>query len=138
MARERCVVKTAQYGRLFEPGEIRTITRFNQEGDPIVSEHFRLVEDYEEVDPRDVYSDEELEAKRRESASLDKTAAILSALQKLDARDDGDWTSSGLPSVQRVHLLAGVEVQRSDIIAAAPDFDRKSWAEVQEAQSASS
>lgn len=124
MAQERCIRRTAQYGRLWEIGEVREVNDFNEEGDPVVSQHFRLVEDGEDLEDSKVFDKEDLIQKRREIGERDKTSAILHALNKLNPEDDGDWTSSGQPSVQRVHTLTDFDVSRADIQMAAPDFDR--------------
>lgn len=136
MAQERCIRRTAQYGRLWEVGEIRTVEKFNDDGKAVISQHFTEVLKDEAFDPNKLYDEEEVRARQAETQVRDKTSAILNALRKLDADDDGNWTANGYPSVQKVHLLVDFEVTRADIQAAAPDFDRKSWAETQKAEAA--
>jgi len=134
MARERCIRRTAQYNRLWEVGEIRTIENFNEEGKAIVSDHFVEVKKDETFDPNKAYDQEDVKKRQAETQVRDKTSAIINALRKLDADDDANWTVNGYPSVQKVHILTDFEVTRADIQAAAPDFDRKSWAETQQAE----
>lgn len=56
---------------------------------------------------------------------------IRTALGKLDAKEDAHWTDAGLPSVQAVRELAGIEtVSRGDINILAPKLTREEAAKV--------
>jgi hypothetical protein len=51
---------------------------------------------------------------------------ILQALQQLDATDDGQWTQDGLPKLDVVARLAGVEkVGRQEVVNLAPQLNRE-------------
>lgn len=125
MAQERCIRRTAQFGRLWEPNEVRTVTKFDDEGRPVFSQHFRPVEDDEKVDIGDLYDPELAADTKRASAMRDKTTAIRSALERLDVNNDSHWTAQGLPAVQQVHLMTDFEVSRAEIQAAFPEFSRE-------------
>lgn len=125
MAQERCIRKTAQFGRLWYPGEVRTIDKTNDDGLPIVSSHFRLVEDEEKVDEKDYFDPKEVEEKRKESGLRDKRAGITRALETLDPDNDAHWTQKGEPSLQHVFAQTSFEVSRGALREVWPDFDRK-------------
>ena len=124
MAQERCVRKTAQHGRLWLPGEVRTIDAHDESGRPIVSPHFRLVESDEMVSEDEVYSPEDVAVRRREAGLRDKRAAITQALRALDPEDNSHWTRKGEPSLQKVFGLTSFEVSRAVVREVWPDFDR--------------
>lgn len=127
MPKERCVRKVPVHGRLWQPGEVREISDFDEKGDPIITNHFRLVEDDEDIDLSQVFDQEELKAKIKESNERDQDAAIKAALDKLDPDNPRHWTRDGRPSLQVIHQETGLtELKRADIHAAAPDFDKKS------------
>jgi hypothetical protein len=50
---------------------------------------------------------------------------IREALAALDPADASDWTGTGLPSMDAIRSLAGPEVTRAQVDAAAPGFCRK-------------
>ena len=134
MPQERCIRPTAVHDRRWEVGEIRTIDQFEDDGTPIVTPHFRLVEDDEKVDPSKVHSQDELREKRREIGQRDKSAAVLKALDSLDPDEARHWTQQGLPSIQEVCLRSDLDLTRSEVNAIAPGFDRKSHREAREAE----
>lgn len=49
--------------------------------------------------------------------------AILDALRQLDPNNEDHWTNAGAPAVAVVSDLAGEDLKRADITAAAPEFD---------------
>lgn len=56
----------------------------------------------------------------------DRFAKIRDALSKLDTTEDGDWTQGGLPSVDRMKALTGIEdLKRDEIGNAVPGFSRE-------------
>lgn len=125
MAQERCIRKCVSQGRLWTLGEVRTAGVNAETGKPEAHVHFRLVEEDEAVDERDVYSDEKVKEARRESGMRDKRAAITKALYALDPDDDAHWTRNGDPAVQAVYVNVDFEVSRNEISAALPGFDRE-------------
>lgn len=86
MAKERCIRVCAVHGRRWDVGEIREIDTFDADGMPVVTPHFRLVEEEESVDPAEVHGGEELQRKLEEAAAIDKEVAVNRALEKLDPR----------------------------------------------------
>jgi len=125
MAQERCIRRTAQFGRLWLAGEVRTIDKEDERGHPVVSDHFRLVESGEAVEDRDAYDDEAVAEKRKESGLRDKTAGITAALEKLDCDDDTHWTRKGDPSLQQVFKHTDFEVSRGAVREVWPEFNRE-------------
>lgn len=126
MPQERCIRKTAQYGRPWLVGEVRDITEFDDDKSPIVSQHFRLITDDEQVDPDQEYRPIELEEKLKHAAEIDKSAVLTTALSKIDHDNDRHWTPDGRPSIQFVCQQAGgIDVTRAEVLAAAPDLERR-------------
>ena len=123
MAQERCFNRTFQYHRLWTPGEIRTAD-VDDAGKPVASDHFRLVEGEEEVEERNVFSDEKVKEARQQAGQRDKRAAIERALYDLDPDDDSHWTRAGDPAIQAVFGRVDFEVTRNEIRSILPDFDR--------------
>jgi len=121
---ERCVIKTPRHGRLWKVGECRAITDFDEDGDPVVTDHFRLVKKGEGIAPDDIHDPSLVAEKKLEMGLLDKRAGIEAALKKLDPDDDESWTQKGAPSIQRLHLISGTEITRSEVIETWPEFDR--------------
>ena len=69
----------------------------------------------------------EEEQKRSEGAvtTRQEATATREALLKLDHKDDEHWTDSGLPSVNAVRDIAGINtISRADIAALAPNLTR--------------
>ena len=55
-----------------------------------------------------------------------KMVSIPAALRLLDPKNDGDWTSDGLPLIDRIQeLLNDQTVTRAEITAADPEFCRE-------------
>lgn len=125
MAQERCIRRCLVYGRSWQAGEVRTIQDHDERGQPIVTDHFRLVEGDEKVDDRDFHDPELVKEKRREAGTRDKRAALTQALNQLDPDDDSHWTARGLPSLSKLHTMTDFEVSRGDVREAYPDFDRE-------------
>ena len=134
MAQERCYRANHQYGKKWNPGEIRTIDKFDEEGRPAVSDHFRLVGRDEAVDEDKVFDKTEIEERKKESHQRDKRTAILEALDKLDPERDGDWTARGYPSMSALAAHLDIEVTRDEVTAASPDFDREKAYALKDAQ----
>lgn len=124
MPKERCVRKCPAHGRLWLPGEVREISDFDEDGQPIVTDHFRLIEDDEQVDLEKVYDQDELKQKKAESNARDREAAIKTALQKMDPDNSRHWTRGGLPSLQFLCTETGLDLTRGEVHAVAPDFDQ--------------
>lgn len=57
---------------------------------------------------------------------------LREALESLDPRDDGHWTSNGIPRVDVVSGLVGREVLRQEITDAAPELTRSTLAAARE------
>jgi len=106
-------------------GEIRTADQEDERGQLTPSSHFRFVEEDEQVDPRKVYSEEDLAEKRREAGLRDQRSAIEKALYALDPEDDSHWTRMGDPSLQVVHKLVDFDVSRAKLREVMPGFDRE-------------
>lgn len=126
--KERCYRACLQYGRRWEMGEERAVDNFDENGKPIASPHFRV------VDAKDAPSDPEREyltPKQRASdqeAELrgDRVFAIRAALEQLDPEVNSHWAVKGAPSLQRVHAITGLDdLQRGDLLEAWPEFDRE-------------
>lgn len=55
----------------------------------------------------------------------DRNAAIRSALSRLDPSKDADWTAAGLPAMDRVKELSGLDdLGRAEVGEAVPGFSR--------------
>lgn len=56
----------------------------------------------------------------------DRNAKIKDALSRLDTSENADWTQGGLPSVDRMKELTGLEdLKREEIGTAVPGFNRE-------------
>lgn len=56
---------------------------------------------------------------------VDRNAAIRSALSRLDPSKDADWTAAGLPAMDRVKELSGLDdLGRQEVGEAVPGFNR--------------
>lgn len=124
MALERCIRQTAQYERFWQVGEVRTVSRTDEQGNPLVSDHFRLVGGEEKISDKDFYDPALVEEKRKESGMRDRRAGITRALEQLDPDDDDHWTRRGEPSIQKVFALTSFEVSRGALREVWPEFDR--------------
>lgn len=49
---------------------------------------------------------------------------IIAGLLKLDVEDDAMWTADGLPKVDTLETITGLNLSRAEITAAAPQFTR--------------
>lgn len=124
---ERCYRTCLVYGRRWNIGDVRLIERFDEDGKPIVTEHFRLVEPGERVTDEELKLPKNIEVDR-EMASMrnDRQTNIRKALEQLDPDSNGDWTQKGQPSLQRVYAISRLDdIQRGDIVDAWPEFDRE-------------
>lgn len=125
MPQERCVKKCAVYGRMWVVGEVRDIDRFEEDGTPIVTDHFRLVEEDESVEAEDLFDKDELREKQAEANRRDLGAALASAIEKIDTENDRHWTRDGRPSLQFLSGETDQNLTRAQVQAMAPDLDRE-------------
>lgn len=124
MAKERCFRTCLQYGRRWEVGESREVDRFDGDGQPLASPHFRLVEAGEVETSKEVFTPKQQADIEFAELRGDRVFGIRKALEALDPNNNNDWTIKGQPSLQRVFAITGFELQRADIIEAWPEFDR--------------
>ncbi len=124
MARERCYKVCLQYGRRWMMGEEREISSFDDNGLPVASPHFRIVQPGEADDTKVVLTKEQQSAEDYSALRGDREFGIRKALEALDPADNNHWTIKGQPSLQRVFAITGFEIQRADIVEAWPEFDR--------------
>jgi len=124
MFQERCIRRSVSQGRLWGVGEVRNVKNCDEDGNPVVSPHFRLVGPTESVSNKEYHSPEAVADAKINASLEDKAAAITNALGLLDPDNDGDWTVQGYPLVQRVHTITGMEITRGDLQEAYPEFDR--------------
>lgn len=125
MPQERCVRKCAQHGRMWLVGEVRDIDAFEDDGTPIVSDHFRLVEEDEVVEDTDMFDKTELREKRVEASKRDLSAALSRAIESIDPENDRHWTKDGRPSLQFLSGETDQSLTRAQVQAMAPDLDRE-------------
>jgi hypothetical protein len=123
MPQERCVRRCLTDGRVWEVGEVRE-AKANEDGDIVITDHFRRVGDDEVVVDKEVHSPEAVARAKKESNDLDRGAALVSALDRLDPEDNSHWTARGYPSIAALHLETALELTRSEVSAAYPGFDR--------------
>ncbi len=125
--RERCYRTCLQYGRRWEIGEEREVSSFTEDGQPIATTHFRLVEGSEPPadDSKLVTTPVRKAEESLDALRGDRVFAIRKALESLDPETNADWAVKGAPSLQRIHVLTGLEVQRGDVVEAWPEFDRE-------------
>ena len=113
------------YGRRWAVGELREVSVFDSEGQPVASTHFRLV-DAGDVEPsKEVFTPKQRAEIEFAEMRGDRVFGIRKALESLDPEDNGNWTIKGQPSLQRVFAITGFELQRADIVEAWPEFDRE-------------
>lgn len=112
------------YGRRWEMGESREIDVFDEDGNPVVSTHFRQIEVGDASPSKEVLSPKQQAEIEFAELRGDRVFGIRKALESLDPEDNNNWTIKGQPSLQRVFAITGFEIQRADIVEAWPEFDR--------------
>ncbi len=80
------------------------------------------------------YASKSTDAEIADAIKADEAAAVAKAkepanvkavaLDKLDPKDDDDWTAAGKPAMGRIEALIGVPITRAEVEAMFPDFKR--------------